>query len=185
MPERCPLRLVPLGADVEVPRGARLDEVLAPYGVEFPCGGWGRCRGCRVRVLEGSIPITQETEAILSGAELEAGLRLACQARVEQSLTLEIAQWEMPVLADYPRFSIEPAEGTGIAVDVGTTTLAAQLLDLASGEVLAVESALNPQCAYGYWRNDQQPSDQQPPAKRTPSSGSTRREHRDASPVLR
>jgi uncharacterized 2Fe-2S/4Fe-4S cluster protein (DUF4445 family) len=37
----------------------------------------------------------------------------------------------------------------GVAVDIGTTTVAAKLLNLHSGEVAAVASALNPQKAYG------------------------------------
>jgi uncharacterized 2Fe-2S/4Fe-4S cluster protein (DUF4445 family) len=34
-------------------------------------------------------------------------------------------------------------------VDVGTTTIAAYLTDLDTGEVLATESAMNPQVAFG------------------------------------
>jgi uncharacterized 2Fe-2S/4Fe-4S cluster protein (DUF4445 family) len=37
----------------------------------------------------------------------------------------------------------------GLAVDVGTTTLAAHLCDLATGEVLASAGAMNPQITYG------------------------------------
>ena len=40
-------------------------------------------------------------------------------------------------------------ENYAVAVDVGTTTLAAVLLDLGTGEELAVASALNPQTRYG------------------------------------
>lgn len=38
---------------------------------------------------------------------------------------------------------------SGVAVDIGTTTLAAALVDLGSGRQLAVRSELNPQAAYG------------------------------------
>ncbi len=41
------------------------------------------------------------------------------------------------------------SEPLGIAVDIGTTTLAAYLIDLCNGERLAAASALNPQRAYG------------------------------------
>jgi uncharacterized 2Fe-2S/4Fe-4S cluster protein (DUF4445 family) len=37
----------------------------------------------------------------------------------------------------------------GLAVDVGTTTIAAYLTDLATGEVVATESTMNPQVAFG------------------------------------
>jgi uncharacterized 2Fe-2S/4Fe-4S cluster protein (DUF4445 family) len=141
--------LVPLGARLELEAGASLETALAPHGVEFPCGGAGRCRGCRVRVLEGEIAITPEMEAVFTSAELAAGWRLACRSRVESPLALEVAQWETPILSDDSAFSFEPAEGVGIAIDLGTTTLVAQAVDLATGEVRGVQTALNPQAAYG------------------------------------
>ena len=143
------IRLEPLGTSFEISRGAPLQDVLFPYGVEFPCGGKGRCRGCRVRVLEGYLPATPEQAEILSRAELDAGWRLACRCNAESALTLELAQWEASILADDSSFAFTPREGLGIAVDVGTTTLAAQILDLATGNVLGVRTALNPQARHG------------------------------------
>ena len=141
--------LIPLGARLELEGGASLETALAPYGVEFPCGGAGRCRGCRIRVLEGEIAITPEMEQAFTPAELAAGWRLACRSRVESPLTLEVAQWEATILSDDSAFPFEPAEGLGIAIDLGTTTLVAQAVDLATGEVAGVETALNPQATYG------------------------------------
>lgn len=46
-------------------------------------------------------------------------------------------------------FEFTPSEGLGIAIDLGTTTIAAQLLDLENANVLAVETALNAQGAHG------------------------------------
>jgi uncharacterized 2Fe-2S/4Fe-4S cluster protein (DUF4445 family) len=43
----------------------------------------------------------------------------------------------------------DPGRVLGLAVDVGTTTIAAYLADLTTGEILATESALNPQVTYG------------------------------------
>ena len=42
-----------------------------------------------------------------------------------------------------------PATALGVAVDLGTTTLVAQLLDLRTGRVLAVRTALNSQARFG------------------------------------
>jgi uncharacterized 2Fe-2S/4Fe-4S cluster protein (DUF4445 family) len=86
---------------------------------------------------------------MLSAEEIAAGWRLSCQCRAETDLTLEMAQWEAQILADASRFSFTPREGCGVAVDVGTTTLVAQLLDMSRGEVLAVRTALNPQARHG------------------------------------
>jgi uncharacterized 2Fe-2S/4Fe-4S cluster protein (DUF4445 family) len=64
-------------------------------------------------------------------------------------LALEIEQWAMPVLADDSTVVHEPADGIGVAIDLGTTTLALQAVDLRTAEVVAVETALNPQAAHG------------------------------------
>ncbi len=143
------LRLHPLDRTLEVAPGTPLQDVLFPWGVEFPCGGRGLCRRCRVRVLEGSLPVTADDERAFNAAELAAGWRLACRARAEGPLTLEVAQWEAAILADDTAFEFAPREGLGLAMDVGTTTLVAQLLDLETGRVLGVRAALNPQAAYG------------------------------------
>jgi uncharacterized 2Fe-2S/4Fe-4S cluster protein (DUF4445 family) len=143
------IRLQPLGASFEVPRGTPLKEVLFAYGVEFPCGGRGRCRRCRVRVLEGSLAVTPEQQQLLKPQELAQGWRLACHASADTGLILDIAQWDAAILADDSTFEFTPGEGLGIAVDLGTTTLVAQLLDLSSGHVLAVRTGLNPQIGYG------------------------------------
>ena len=143
------IRVEPLGEAQEVARGTPLQEVLFAYGVEFPCGGRGRCRRCRVRVLEGALPVSPDEERMLSAGELADGWRLACRARAETDLTLEIAQWDVPVLVDETAFEFTPGVGLGIAVDLGTTTLVAQLLDLATGRVLGVRTGLNPQAGYG------------------------------------
>jgi uncharacterized 2Fe-2S/4Fe-4S cluster protein (DUF4445 family) len=143
------VQLAPLGVSLEVDCGSSLESALAPYGIEFPCGGAGICRGCRVRVLSGSLPVTPEMEQVFEPAELAAGWRLACCANVEGPLTLEVAQWKTAVLSDDSEFIFEPSDGLGIAIDLGTTTLVVQLLDLATGRVMAVETALNPQSAHG------------------------------------
>ena len=143
------LDLVPLGKTVRVPPGTSLQDVLFPLGTEFPCGGRGRCRGCRIRVLEGNLPVTPEDERALTSAERDAGWRLACRARVQGDLRLELAQWETPVLADDTPFEFQPQPGVGAAVDVGTTTLVVQWVDLMTGSVRGVRTALNPQAQHG------------------------------------
>ena len=149
MPKKVQICLAPLGESLEVTQGTALQDVLFKYGVEFPCGGVGICRGCRVRVLEGNLPTTLGMEETLTPEEIAAGWRLACQGCADGPLKLEIAQWETPILSDDARFDFEPAEGHGIAIDLGTTTLVVQLVDLTTGQVLAVQTALNPQAAHG------------------------------------
>lgn len=146
---RVAVELLPLGRTLWVQRGAAMRDILFDQGVEFPCGGRGRCKGCRVRVLRGVLWPSEEDLRLLSPAELADGWRLACRARVQADVTLDLAQWETPILADDTPFAFTPREGLGVAVDLGTTTVVAQLLDLETGRVLGVRSALNPQARHG------------------------------------
>ena len=143
------LQLSPADLRLDVPAGTRLQDVLFGQGVEFPCGGRGRCKGCRVKVLQGALNITAEEKNLLTKAELDAGWRLACRHSLNGDLELELAQWEMSILSDESKFAFTPREGLGVAIDLGTTTIAAQLLDLQSGNVLGVQTALNAQARRG------------------------------------
>jgi uncharacterized 2Fe-2S/4Fe-4S cluster protein (DUF4445 family) len=143
------IRLEPLSVEIEVPRGGSLVSSLAQHGFEFPCGASGLCGGCGVRVLAGSLPITDADREIFAAEELADGWRLACQARPQMALVLECEQWRMDVLTDNSGLTGMGRAGLGIAVDLGTTTVAAQILDMASGSVLRVETELNPQAAFG------------------------------------
>ena len=143
------VELLPLGAVVRVPLGTPLQDVLFPHGVEFPCGGQGRCKGCRVKVLAGALPISDEERRRFTPAELAEGWRMACRGRVEGHLKLELAQWEASILTDDAVVAFTPQSGLGLAVDLGTTTLVVQLLDLENGQVLGVRAELNGQAQFG------------------------------------
>ncbi len=143
------ITLLPTRAELKAAAGTPLRDVLFEQGVEFPCGGQGRCRGCRVRVLEGTAGINEAQRERLSSEELAAGWRLACQCAVESDLVIELRQWDAAILVDDSVFAFQPRAGLGVAVDLGTTTLVAQLLDLSTGRVLAVRTALNGQARFG------------------------------------
>lgn len=143
------IRLEPLGVEFEVERNAPLLPSLAQHGIEFPCGGEGVCGGCRVRVLSGWLSITSADQDHFSPDELSNGWRLACHARAAAPLAIECGQWRMDVLSDSSAIAGGEKRGLGIAIDVGTTTIAAQMIDLASGMVLAVATMLNPQATAG------------------------------------
>ncbi len=149
MTESVKVRLEPLGRTIEARKGSALQDILFRYGVEFPCGGHGTCRTCRIRVLAGGLPAGLQEEAVLTKDEILTGWRLSCQHRATGDLVLEVGQWEPVILADSATLEVAPAEGFGIAVDVGTTTLVAQLVDRTSGTVVGVSSGLNPQATYG------------------------------------
>lgn len=149
MSSSVPIVLQPAGLVKKVRLGTPLRDLLFEHGVEFPCGGRGRCYSCRVHLLEGHLPESRRDQEHFSLKELQEGWRLACQHTVEGPLTLELAQWEERILTRHKDFVFTPGTGLGIAVDLGTTTLAAQLIDLEDGATLAVETALNPQGKWG------------------------------------
>lgn len=102
-----------------------------------------------MKVLAGDLPATGEDEQLLNAEDLTAGWRLSCRAHATGNLKLELAQWETVVLADETRFEFHPKDGLGVAVDLGTTTVVAQLLDLRTGNVLGVRLGLNVQAQHG------------------------------------
>jgi uncharacterized 2Fe-2S/4Fe-4S cluster protein (DUF4445 family) len=126
-----------------------LRDLLFRRGVEFPCAGVAQCGGCKVRVLSGEVPVTEEMHAVLTPGEIEAGWRLGCMAEANGPVELEIAQWSIAVLDDRAEVPFEPADGLGAVVDLGTTTLVAQLIDRRTGSVVKVETGLNPQARFG------------------------------------
>jgi len=116
------------------------------------CGGNGTCGKCRVRTAgEVSKPSTSE-ERFLSREELDSGTRLACLCvpRGECLVDMQEASGSFGIVSAYdvPPFTFS-GEGYGIAVDIGTTTCVMDLVDLATGCVLARESFLNGQRAWG------------------------------------
>ncbi len=79
-------------------------------------------------------------------AELDVVRRLPAQLRADRFRGTAVLAG--PHLLDFEPANTE-STNYAVAVDVGTTTLAAVLLDLATGRELAVASDLNPQTRYG------------------------------------
>jgi len=143
------IRLEPLGKVLRVRKGSPLKDVLHEYGVEFPCGGKGTCGKCKVKLLRGEIGTDDFHRKRLEDLNLGGDWRLACLSRCHTDMVLEVGQYETMIQADETPFEFVPQQGLGVAVDLGTTTLVAQMLDLRSGRILAMEKALNPQQKYG------------------------------------
>jgi uncharacterized 2Fe-2S/4Fe-4S cluster protein (DUF4445 family) len=142
------IELIPLGIKIAVEEGTPLADVLADCGIEFPCGGADLCGGCRVRVVKGRLPARIEDKCTFTEEELAQGWRLACRARPNAPIAVEVGQWRA---SDFSGSNdrILKRNGLGFAIDLGTSTVVVQLLDLASGETIAVRAFQNPQCACG------------------------------------
>jgi uncharacterized 2Fe-2S/4Fe-4S cluster protein (DUF4445 family) len=149
MLKKVSVSLQPLGKTFEVNEGTPLIDVLHEYGVEFPCGGKGTCGRCRIKLLDGKIDMNVEHQRKVRILNLHDEWRLACFCKADSDIVIEVSQFEEVILADDSTFSFQPQDGYGIAIDVGTSTLVMQLLDLQTGHVIDVEAALNPQVKYG------------------------------------
>lgn len=143
------ITLSPAGRRLAVGSASALQDVLFEHGVEFPCGGLGRCKACRVKLLKGELPVTGEETKLLTATEIAEGWRLACRHVVYGDLELELARSEMPILGDDSSFTFTPRAGLGVAIDLGTTTVVAQLLDLETGRMLTATAGLNAQARHG------------------------------------
>ena len=100
-------------------------------------------------MVTGAPAATVQDRDILSPAELDGGWRLACRLRAEADLTLDVGDDRGPVLTDDARIAGGERHGLAIAIDVGSTTIAAQLIDRQSGAILGVRTGLNPQMSQG------------------------------------
>ena len=149
MSQKVTIHLHPIDKKLQVNQGTPLIDVLHEYGVEFPCGGKGTCGRCKVKLLEGRLDKNAEQQQKLKKLELDEDWRLACYCNAESDITLEISQFENIILADNTTFEFQSQKGFGIAVDLGTTTIVVQLLNLENAQILDAAVAVNPQAKFG------------------------------------
>ena len=139
--------------------GETVGELLLRQGIyiDQPCGGTGLCGKCRV-MLSGTIPEpTSKEKKIFSEEELTLGFRLACQTKASGGMKVAIPAQDSQCIKILDTFrngthTATPCrgdQGSGIAIDIGTTTIVAYLVDLGTGMTLAASSAINPQTSFG------------------------------------
>lgn len=120
---------------------------------EKPCGGHGKCGKCKV-IAKGDLSDPCETELrLLSKEERDRGIRLACLTYVRGDCQIEsIREASVPQIVTEGAVSgWAPAPAFlnyGVAVDIGTTTVAARLYD-GEGRLISWASRLNPQVQWG------------------------------------
>ena len=149
MSKKVKISLQPVNHDLMVNAGTPLMDVLHEFGIEFPCGGKGTCGRCKVKLLAGELEISAGQKRVLDKLGLVEYWRLACFCSVESDVSLEVSQFENIILADNSEFRFSAKKGFGFAVDLGTTTVVTQLVNLENGQVLDSVSAVNPQAKFG------------------------------------
>jgi uncharacterized 2Fe-2S/4Fe-4S cluster protein (DUF4445 family) len=162
MPDIFRVDFEPLGRRGEAHSNQTLLNIAQRVGVGLAsvCGGAGTCEECRLRLVSGKLtPLTLVEQLSLSEEELVAGFRLACQAKPLSDVKLDIPPES---LSTTQRLQVEGLElpinvnpnvntpgAFGLAVDIGTTKLAAYLVRLENGETVAKSGTMNPQIAFG------------------------------------
>jgi len=140
----------PADRSAKVARGVTVLAAAAEAGVIItaPCGGRGACGRCAVTVLEGGLEPPDERElAALARARVGAsGIRLACMARVAGDVTVR-------TLVSSPDASRvvtgQDARSVVAGVDLGTTSVAVQLIDATRRTVIGSARVTNRQSSFG------------------------------------
>lgn len=134
--------------------GQNVAEYLARAGhpITADCGGKGKCGKCRIRLASGVL--FENPECTHLAKPDQDGYYYACRVYGACNAFVLLHAHEGDGLTDFAgSASAEtadvPEEYLGIALDIGTTTLAAALTDTRNGSVLSTASALNPQAAFG------------------------------------
>ncbi|MCM1048553.1 MAG: ASKHA domain-containing protein [Clostridiales bacterium] len=141
------------------------------------CGGRGSCKRCRIQFLSGATVPSQSDRSAFTPDELREGWRLACLSKPKADCVIRLAgakSYEQPMRTDIVTKSqkiniidkdksiykdvtacrdgeVCKSDGNDclIAVDLGTTTIAMQLMEIRSGKVIDTYCAMNPQRSYG------------------------------------
>jgi uncharacterized 2Fe-2S/4Fe-4S cluster protein (DUF4445 family) len=156
----CSVTFEPIGRTIDLVKGTRLVEAVAEIGLAIhqPCGGEGTCGKCRVRIVQGANQPTPVEQNLFTEGELADGWRLACQAIINEDSIVHLP--ESSLLGSQPLDTVDirekstPAEkiykgAPVLAVDLGTTSVAAILIGPGNGHRQAIANGCNLQSAYG------------------------------------
>lgn len=131
------------------------------------CGGRGDCGRCVVQFASGATLPTGIERSVMEPEKLREGYRLACMARPKQDCVIRLAlrfsektdiityadpMIELSENIDYiGQFAVESKQLSPyiMAVDLGTTTIAMQLVETASGRIVDTCVRMNPQRRFG------------------------------------
>ncbi|MGH3472850.1 MAG: ASKHA domain-containing protein [Nocardioidaceae bacterium] len=89
---RVHLRFTPSDREVRVPPGVSVFDAASWNGIaiDSTCGGHGTCKKCKVRVVDGSVPVSRLDTRCFTGEQLKDGWRLACLAQATTDLTVDV-----------------------------------------------------------------------------------------------
>lgn len=117
------------------------------------CNGKGTCGKCSISIIEGNIDITNEDRTAFTEDQLNNGKRLSCRAYIKSDCTIKIDNNEenFDILVNNIESNNSDTNKikTAIAIDIGTTTIAMQLINITTMEPLDTYTTINHQRVYG------------------------------------
>lgn len=140
----------PAGREVWIHQGGTVLEAAGQAGIALttPCGGKGICGKCLVE-LSGSGEAVSACQYTVE-RDLTVNVPVSSQFYEQRILARGVEHGEVePTIIERHRARAGSGEILGVAVDVGTTTVVAKLVDLADGRCLGTEAGLNPQTRFG------------------------------------
>lgn len=144
------IRVTVDGKEMIISEKCRISSLLSD---DMPCGGHGRCGKCKVRARGSLSELSESERRLLTREEIDEGIRLSCSAYVLGDCEIEsLSKGGKEIVVtggDMAEHSFLPAyKKYGVAVDIGTTTLAVRLYG-SDGGLLSEAGALNPQSVFG------------------------------------
>ena len=120
------------------------------------CNGLGICGKCKIKIE--NLKAFESERKVLGDKDIAAGYRLACMHSVDEcdkEIILKVVKESTGsvVLTDgfMPKVShTNICDKYGIAIDIGTTTVAMELIDLSNAAIIAKASEINSQIAFGF-----------------------------------
>ena len=128
--------------------------VSAGVWIDAPCGGQGKCGKCLVRLGGAGTSVGAGGMGASVGVDAVAPVR-ACRTVIDGDADIYLPDIMDMDIVDAGSVRIEAAAKTpsrgdlGVAIDIGTTTVVAHLIDTATGKKIATASGVNAQRACG------------------------------------
>ncbi|MFA5424062.1 MAG: ASKHA domain-containing protein [Phycisphaerae bacterium] len=134
----------PDGKRVSIHAGASLLEAANFAGIilNSSCGGKGTCKKCTVLIE----PDKKQVLACRYIIDCDLTVTVPAASKLYEQKILQHGI-DRPVKPTYVKTGTETA--LGLAVDIGTTTVVAKLIDLITGRLLVAEADFNPQSIHG------------------------------------
>ena len=139
----------PDGRQISIHAGAKLIEAAGQADIilNSDCGGKGTCRKCAVILEPDGRQVLACQHSILSDLTVTVPSRSRFFETRILTHGIDIQKHLHPTI--YPRKAGTSDKVFGLAVDIGTTTVVAKLIDFKDGHCKATQAAVNPQSRYG------------------------------------